>query len=160
MKTNVTVLALALGIASLQSAPAQTFKNVKVNGNAPLVQVASGGTSVWALASNGNPYIFNGKSFALANTISLSQIAVGGGHAAQADAVWALNSSGSIYHATKNGLSWVFSQVPGALDLIAVGPGYRDLSLQLLHQPVRTGAWIPLRHTRGRRRHMGSRVRP
>jgi hypothetical protein len=122
----VVMLALALGITCVQSAPAQTFKKLKVNGNAPLVQVASGGASVWALASNGNPYIFNGKSFALANTISLSQIAVGGGNAAQADAVWGLNSSGSIYRASKSGGSWVFSQVAGVLDLIEVGPGYQD----------------------------------
>jgi len=125
MITNVTILAVALGIACLQSASAQTFKNVKVNGNAPLVQVASGGTSVWALASNGKPYIFNGRTFGLANNISLSQIAVGGGNAAQADEVWALNSSGSIYHASKVLTSWVFSQVPGVLDLIQVGPGYQ-----------------------------------
>src|SRR6202011_1412793 len=92
----VVMLALVLGITCVQSAPAQTFKKVKVNGNAPLVQVASGGASVWALASNGHPYIFNGKSFGLASSISLSQIKVGGGNAAQADAVWALNSSGSI----------------------------------------------------------------
>jgi len=126
VKSLALVLALVLGMACVQSAPAQTFKKVKVNGNAPLVQVVSGGASVWALASNGNPYIFNGKSFVLANTISLSQIAVGGGNAAQADAVWALNSSGSIYRASKSGPSWVFSQVSGVLDLIEVGPGYQD----------------------------------
>ena len=122
----VLMLTLALAIACVQSAPAQTFKKIKVNGNAPLVQVASGGASVWALASNGNPYIFNGKTFVLANSISLSQIAVGGGNAAQADAVWALNSSGSIYRASKSGGSWFFSQVSGSLDLIEVGPGYQD----------------------------------
>ena len=122
----VVMLALVLGITCVQSAPAQTFKKVKVNGNAPLVQVASGGASVWALASNGHPYIFNGKSFMLANNISLSQIKVGGGNAAQADAVWALNSSGSIYRASKSGSSWTFSQVAGVLDLIEVGPGYQD----------------------------------
>jgi len=125
-KSLAIVLALVLGMACTQSAPAQTFKKVKVNGNAPIMQVASGGSSAWALASNGNPYIFNGKNFVLANSISLSQIAVGGGNAVQADAVWALNSSGSIYRATKNGSSWTFSRVPGSLDLIQVGPGYRD----------------------------------
>ena len=125
-KSRVVMFALVLGIACMQSASAQTFKNVKVNGNAPLVQVASGGASVWALASSGHPYIFKGGSFVLANNISLSQIAVGGGTAAQADAVWALNSSGSIFRASKTGTSWVFSQVPGVLDLIAVGPGYQD----------------------------------
>jgi hypothetical protein len=124
-KSLAIVLALVLG-ACTQSAPAQTFKKVKVNKNAPIVQVASGGASVWALASNGNPYTFNGKNFVLASSISLSQIAVGGGNAAQADEVWGLNSAGSIYRATKNGSSWSFSQVPGLLDLIQVGPGYRD----------------------------------
>jgi Tectonin domain len=122
----VVIFALVLGITYVQSAPAQTFKKVKVNGNAPLVQVVSGGASVWALASNGNPYIFNGKSFVLANHISLTQIAVGGGDAAQADSVWGLNSSGSIYRASKSGGSWAFSQVSGVLDLIEVGPGYQD----------------------------------
>jgi Tectonin domain len=125
-KSFVAMLVLALGIAYMQSASAQSFKRVTVSNNTPLAQVASGGASVWALASNGNPYIFNGTSFVLANTISLSQIAVGGGNAAQADAVWALNSSGSIYRAHNNGTSWVFSQVPGSLDLVEVGPGYQD----------------------------------
>jgi hypothetical protein len=122
----VIMVALALGIACMQLAPAQTFKQVKVNGKAPLVQVASGGASVWALASSGKPYIFNGETFVLANNISLTQIAVGGGSAAQADEVWGLNSSGSIYRASKSGGSWVFSQVSGVLDLIEVGPGYQD----------------------------------
>jgi hypothetical protein len=122
----VATLALALATTCMQSAPAQTFKRVKVSGNVPLVQVASGGASVWALASNGEPYVLKGKTFALANNIALSQIAVGGGNAAQADTVWALNSSGSIYRASKSGTSWVFSQVPGVLDLIAVGSGFQD----------------------------------
>lgn len=126
MKTNVIILALALGIACLQSTSAQTFKKVRVVNNTPLAQVAAGGKSVWALATNGNPYIYNGASFVLANSITLSQIAVGGGNAAQADAVWALNSSGNIYRASKSGASWVFTQVPGVLDLIQVGPGYQD----------------------------------
>jgi hypothetical protein len=125
-KLIVVMLALALGTASMQSAQAQTFKKVKVSLNAPLVQVASGGASVWALASNGHPYVLKGKSFALANTISLSQIAVGGGTLFQADEVWALNSSGSVYRASKSGASWIFSQVSGSLDLIVVGPGYQD----------------------------------
>lgn len=127
MKIKVTILAAALGLACLQSAPAQTFKKVKVANNAPIVQVASGGASVWALGSNGHPYIFKGKSFALANTISLSQIAVGGGNAAQGDEVWGLNSSGGVFRASKSGTSWVFSQVSSiVLDLIQVGPGYQD----------------------------------
>lgn len=117
---------MVLGIACLQSASAQSFKKAKVAKNAPIVQVASGGASVWALASNGNPYVFNGKSFVLANSISLSQIAVGGGNAAQADAIWALDSAGNIFHASKSGTSWTFSHVAGALDLIKVGIGYHD----------------------------------
>ena len=93
--------------------------------NAPVAQVASGGKSAWVLA-NGSPYIFNGKNFVLAIPISLTQIAVGGGDAVQADEVWGLNSQGSIFRATKNGRPWIFSQVGGQLDLIQVGPGYRD----------------------------------
>jgi hypothetical protein len=128
MKENslVVMLALALAITCVQSAPAQTFKTVKVAGKAPIVQVVPGGASVWALNSNGKPYIFNGKSFVLATNISLSQIAVGGGNAAQADAVWGLNSSGSIYRASGSGKSWTFSPVSGSLDVIEVGPGYQD----------------------------------
>src|SRR5262249_60107970 len=109
MKTNVIALIVALGIANIQSAPAQTFKKVKVVKNAPIVQVASGGNSVWALGSNGNPYRFNGKTFVLANTISLSQIKVGGGSANQADEVWGLNSSGLIFRGIKSGTTWTFS---------------------------------------------------
>src|SRR5215470_1725348 len=123
-KISIAILAIVMGLA--QCATAQSFKRVKVNLNTPLVQVASGGNSVWGLASNGNPYIFNGKKFVLANTISLSQIAVGGGNAAQADTVWGLNSSGSIYRASKSGTTWSFTQVPGGLTAIAVGPGYQD----------------------------------
>src|ERR1700721_2022204 len=93
----VVMFALVLGMTCVRSAPAQTFKKVKVNGNAPIVQVVSGGSSVWALASNGNQYIFNGKNFVLANHISLSQIAVGGGNAAQADSVWGRTSPGISY---------------------------------------------------------------
>jgi hypothetical protein len=117
---------LALAITCVQSALAQTFKQVKVIGKPAIAQVASGGTSAWALASTGQPYVFNGKVFTLANTISLSQIAVGGGNAAQADTVWALNSSGNIFRASKILGKWAFSQVPGVLDLIQVGPGYED----------------------------------
>lgn len=124
-KSLAMILVLVLGIACSQSAPAQTFKKVKVSKNAPVTQVASGGASVWALA-NGSPYIFNGKSFVLANGISLTQIAVGGGNAAQEDEVWGLDSRGSIYRAVKGGSPWSFSQVTGLLDLIQVGPGYRD----------------------------------
>jgi hypothetical protein len=125
-KYLVKMLALALGIACTQSAPAQTFKRVKVYGGAALAQIAAGGASVWARASNGNPYILKGKQFVLANSISLTQIAVGGGNLLQADAVWGLDSSGNIYKATKSGTSWVFSQAPGVLEFIAVGAGYND----------------------------------
>lgn len=125
-KLLVKMLALVLGIACAQAAQAQTFKHVKVEGGTALVQVSSGGASVWALASNGNPYIYENKQFVLANKISLTQIAVGGGNAFQADAVWGLNSAGSIYRAHLSGSKWVFNQVPGVLDLIEVGPGYQD----------------------------------
>jgi hypothetical protein len=53
----VVMLTLALAIACMQSAPAQTFKQVKVTGKPAIVQVASGGTSAWALASTGKPYV-------------------------------------------------------------------------------------------------------
>jgi hypothetical protein len=119
-------VALVLWIAGTQSAPAQTFKHVFVKGGAPLAQIAAGGASVWARASNGNPYLLKGKQFVLANSISLTQIAVSGGNAFQADTVWGLNSAGSIYKAAKSGTTWVFSQVPGVLDFIAVGAGYQD----------------------------------
>ena len=123
---SLLFVAFVLGIACIQSAPAQTFKRVKVKGGAALVQVAAGGASVWARANNGNPYILKGKQFVLANSITLGQIAVGGGDALQADAVWGLDSSGSIYNASRSGSTWVFSKVPGVLSLIAVGPGYQD----------------------------------
>ena len=123
---SLLLVALMVVIACTQSAPAQTFKRVKVKGGAALAQIAAGGASVWARASNGNPYILKGKLFVLANSISLSQIAVGGGNALQADAVWGLDSSGNIYKATKSGTSWVFSPIPGVLDFIAVGIGYND----------------------------------
>jgi hypothetical protein len=125
-KSLAVILAFVLGMVCAQSAPAQTFKRVKVNGGAALVQIAAGGASVWARASNGNPYILKGKLFVLANSISLSQIAVGGGNTFQADAVWGLDSSGNIYKATKSGTTWVFSQAPGVLEFIAVGIGYND----------------------------------
>jgi hypothetical protein len=124
-KSLAIILALVLGMACSQSAPAQTFKKVKVSKNAPVTQVASGGASVWALA-NGDPYIFNGKSFVLVAGPGLSQIAVGGGNAFQADEVWGVTPQGSVFRANQNGRFWSFSQVTGLLDLIQVGPGYRD----------------------------------
>ena len=125
-KCLLKMLALVLGMVCAQSAPAQTFKRVNVKGGAALAQVSSGRASVWARAGNGNPYILKGKQFVLANSITLTQIAVGGGNAFQADAVWGLNSSGGIYSARKSGTSWIFDQMPGVLDFIAVGPGYKD----------------------------------
>ncbi|MBI3476059.1 MAG: hypothetical protein HY010_10020 [Acidobacteria bacterium] len=125
-KSLLTMFALIAGIVCSQSAPAQTFKRVLVKGGAPLAQIASGGASVWARASNGKPYILKAGKFVLANNLSLTQLAVGGGNAFQADAVWGLDSSGNIYTATKSGTSWVFSPAPGVLDFIAVGPGYQD----------------------------------
>jgi len=122
----VKMLALILGMACAPSALAQSFKPVTVSGGAELVQIASGGASVWALSSNHHPYIYTKPQFVLANNISLTQIAVGGGNAVQADGVWGLDSSGRIYHAHLSGTSWVFSRVPGALDFIAVGIGYQD----------------------------------
>jgi hypothetical protein len=122
----VKILALALSIACTQSASAQHFKRVSVTGGAPLVQIAAGGMSVWARASNGKPYILNSNKFVLANSISLTQIAVGGGNTVKRDTVWGLDSSGLIYRATPSGTSWVFSQVPGVLDFIAVDIGYQD----------------------------------
>ena len=121
---NLAVLLVLL--SSALPTQAQTFKKVNVALAAPLAQVSAGGASVWALATNGKPYILKGGSFALANAISLSQIAVGGGNLRQADTVWALDSSNNIYRATKSGTTWVFTLVPGVLDFIAVGAGYQD----------------------------------
>ena len=44
-KSLVKVLALALGMACMQSASAQHFKHLSVTGGAPLVQIASGRAS-------------------------------------------------------------------------------------------------------------------
>lgn len=169
MKTNVTILAFVLGIVCLQSTSAQSFKQVKVGGNAKIVQVASGGSSVWALASNGHPYIYNGKSFVSANKISLVQVAVGGGNAVQPDAVWGVAASGNIYQASKSKASWIFTQVPGSLGSIRIGPGYHDschpyevwginLSLQIFRYNycssnlgAATGTRTPLRRSNRRR---------
>jgi len=125
-KASVVVLALALAIALSPSARAQSFQKVSVKGNAKMMQVASGGASVWALATNGHPYIYKTNKFLQASAISLTQIAVGGGNLRQPDTVWGLDSSGNIYNATKSGTSWVFNQAPGVLSFIAVGIGYQD----------------------------------
>ena len=126
-KSCAAALALVLAMVGMHSASAQSFKKMKVKQNVALKQIVSGGASVWAIASNGHPYIFNGKQFVPANsTVTVSQMSVGGGNSAQPDTVWAINSSGSIYHATGSGIAWTFSPVPGSLDVIAVGPGYQD----------------------------------
>jgi hypothetical protein len=125
-KSLAVILVLVLGMACTQSAPAQTFKRAKVKGNVPMVQVASGGASVWALSNTGHPYIYKTTQFVLANNITLVQIAVGGGNMFQPDTIWGLDSAGSVYNASKSGTTWVFSRIPGVLSLIAVGPGYQD----------------------------------
>ena len=117
---------LVLGMACTPSAPAQTFKHIKVKGGAALEDIAAGGASVWALSNTGNPYILKGNQFVLANLITFRQIAVGGGSLRQADDVWALDAAGKVYRASKSGTSYAFSQVPGVLDSIAVGSGYHD----------------------------------
>ena len=127
VKHFANLLAVVLVVACVPSAPAQTFKRVKVKGGASIREVASGGVSVWARADNGNPYVLKGKQFVLANNVSLNSIAVGGGSKFQADEVWGLDSpAGNIYRATKSGSSWTFSHIPGVLWQIAVGPGYQD----------------------------------
>jgi len=78
------------------------------------------------LAYGGHPYIYSGGQFVLANTITLAQIAVGGGNLRQADTVWALDAGGNIYNAAKSGTTWVFNRMPGSLNFIAVGIGYQD----------------------------------
>lgn len=126
-KSFVAMLALVLGLLCTPSASSQTFKLVKTKGGAGLVAVASGGTSVWALSNTGgHPYVLKGKQFVLANNVSLSQIAAGGGSALQADSVWGLDTVGHIYTAVKSGTTWSFPQVSGALDFVTVGPGYQD----------------------------------
>jgi Tectonin domain len=125
-KSLASILTLVLAIGCAQSALAQSFKQAFVKDGAGLVQVAAGGASVWALDVDGHPYIFQNNLFVLANAVSLSQIAIGGGNDFQADAIWGLDSSGKIYSATKSGSSWLFSQTAGVLNSIAVGPGYND----------------------------------
>jgi virginiamycin B lyase len=117
---------LVLWISVTQTGAAQTFKLVPVQGNVTITQVASGGRNVWALAANGNPYIYSSGKFIPASSISLSQIAVGGGDAHQPDTIWGLDSAGNIYKATGGGTSWTFAQMPGVLSFISAGIGYID----------------------------------
>ena len=125
--TKALVVALAVvATVSSRSALAQTFKTVSVQNNVKMAQIASGGMSVWGLGTNGHPYIFKGGSFVKASTISLTQIAVGGGNVGQPDAVWALDLAHNIYKAVKSGNTYSFNQIPGSLDTIAVGVGYQD----------------------------------
>ena len=93
VRISIVVLVSVLTIALSASALAQSFKQIPVKGGAKMMQIASGGRSVWALATNGQPYIYQNNQFVLANTRSLSQIAVGGGNVRQADTVWALDSA-------------------------------------------------------------------
>jgi hypothetical protein len=120
------MLVFVLGIACTQAASAQTFRRVIVGGGVKLAQVAAGGASVWARSTTGKPYIFKTNKFVKANSISLTQIAVGGGSAVQPDTVWGLDSSNNVYTAVKSGSTWLFVRAPGVLDFIAVGPGYQD----------------------------------
>jgi hypothetical protein len=126
LNSLAVVLTLVLGMTFTRSTSAQTFKQVTVQGKVPIIQVASGGASVWALASSGHPYVYKANHFASASSIFLCQIAAGGGNSAQPDDVFGLDCSGNIYRASLSGTTWSFSQIPGVLDLIQVGPGYRD----------------------------------
>ncbi len=123
------LLSLLFAIAGSRPATAQSFKVVKVQGCLALTQISSGGASVWALATNGHPYIYKGTQFVLASSaVSLSQISAGGGSLRQSDTVWALDSSGNIYHAVKSATAWTFQQVPGTgfFTQIVAGAGYLD----------------------------------
>ncbi|HTT24880.1 MAG TPA: tectonin domain-containing protein [Candidatus Sulfotelmatobacter sp.] len=125
-KSLVVMLAFVVAMLSSRSTQAQTFKKVNVQHRAKMAQIASGGASVWGLDTNGHPYIFKGASFVQASTISLAQIAVGGGSTRQPDAVWAVDWAYNIYHVVKSGTTYLFNQIPGSLDTIAVGIGYQD----------------------------------
>jgi len=127
-KLVAVMVVFVLVMACTHLTSAQSFKKVAVQGKATMMQVASGGMSVWGLATNGHPYVYKANKFVLANTISLTQIAVGGGNLRQPDTVWALDSAGKIYNASKSGTSWVFTPVAGSgfFTLIAAGPGYQD----------------------------------
>lgn len=120
---------LAASVCLTLCASAQTFHGVAVQGNAPLSQVSAGNSSIWALDTAGNPYIFGGDQFYQHNiqsNLGLSQIAVGGGDQDESEVVWALNSSGGIYEAGLTEFGWNFEPVAGSLSQIAVGTGYYD----------------------------------
>jgi hypothetical protein len=120
------ILAAVLGAACAQFALAQQFRSVAVQGSAALNQVSSGGNSVWALDTAGNPYILENGAFVEAEHIAFVQIAVGGGNSFEGDEVWALDSSNRIYLGELSGSTWTFNQTSGLLSQIAVGPGYID----------------------------------
>ena len=126
VRASVVVLALVLTIVLSPSARAQSFSKVIVQGKAKMKQISSGGASVWGLGTNGHAYVFKTTKFLQVSTISLTQIAVGGGNQRQPDTVWALDSTGGIYNVVKSGTTYVFNQMPGILDFIAVGIGYQD----------------------------------
>jgi len=125
-KAAVVILAFVVAVALSPSALAQSFKKVNVQHKAKMAQIASGSASVWGLDTNGHPYMFKGSSFVQEGTISLAQIAVGGGSVRQPDTVWALDSAGNIYQVHKSGTTYLFNQIPGSLASIAVGIGYED----------------------------------
>ena len=120
------VVTAALIALNAQWGLAQSFKKVSVQGSPAMASVSAGSSSVWALDQGGNPYVLQNNTFVSTQLLSLSKIAVGGGTAVQPDQVWAVDSSDNVYNAVRNGSSWTFSQVPGVLTQIAVGPGYQD----------------------------------
>jgi hypothetical protein len=125
-KYSLLLFAVVLGAACAQFAAAQQFRNVSVQGNAALAQVASGGNSVWALDTSGNPYLLEAGVFTKQESIALTQIAVGGGNSFQPDQVWALDASDHIYVASEGPSGYIFNQISGFLTQIVVGPGYID----------------------------------
>ncbi|HEY1263933.1 MAG TPA: histidine kinase dimerization/phospho-acceptor domain-containing protein [Terriglobales bacterium] len=62
MRARIGLVALAfayvVAVCLSPSARAQSFQRVSVQGKAKIMQIASGGMSVWALATNGHPYIY------------------------------------------------------------------------------------------------------
>jgi hypothetical protein len=123
-KLLLVMLVVVVWVSGLQLGSAQTFQNVPVNGGASLTQLSTGGTSIWALDTAGQPYIYQAGGFVAAGNVSLAQIAVAGGNSVQVDEVWGLDSSGQIYVGSPSDSGWQFFQVPGLLAQIAVGAGY------------------------------------
>src|SRR5262249_23348032 len=121
-----STLTVILAMVWVTLASAQTFKKIAVTGGAKMTHIAAGSASVWALSTTGKPYVYENGKFTQASTVSLTQIAVGGGSLRQADAVWGLDAAGRIYRGLKNGTSYTFGIRPGILSHIAVGIGYED----------------------------------